>query len=244
MKRGTRRRWLRRMLIGGPIALLLALAVLWLALRHIPSWYRPVSVPPDELQRVRDTLADTFRSISDRMVQGRPFEVTATDQMITEWLIARAHIWPDSESWLPPWLRDPVVVFRPGRVILAAHMDREEWESILSAHFSLEVVGDDVMVSLERIAAGSVPIPVTSVAGLLDTMVQSDRLDTDAMPEDLARAVRKLRENGALSALSDGYRADGPFLWRNGNRPFYVRDVTIGEGWIRVRFDPVRKRVR
>ena len=101
MKRRKPRRWLRRAAAGVLVAGCVVAGGLWLGLRHVPAWYRPVRVPPEQLQRVRDDLADKFREVSDRIVGGEPFEVTLTDRMVSQWIAARGQIWPDSQGWIP-----------------------------------------------------------------------------------------------------------------------------------------------
>jgi hypothetical protein len=239
MRRRKRRRWLGRILFG-----LLALAVVvlvggWLALRHIPSWYEPVQVPDDQLQRVRDSLTDKFREISDQMVRRSTFEVYVTDHAVTEWVVARAQIWPDSEQWLPEWLSDPVVAFVPGRIVLAAHLEHDGWEAILGAHFSVEVAGDDLILCLDSVTTGALPVPLSSLAGPLERLVHSGRLDPEVMPDELARAVRKLRSGDALSFLAHGQRASGPFIWKNGDRPYRLRGLEIGDGWLKALIEPL-----
>ena len=239
MKRLKRRRWLRRIALGVVAVVLITAGCGWLALRHVPAWYQPVRVPQDHLQRVRDSLTDKFSEISDLMVGRVAFEVSVTDHMVTEWVVARREIWPDSEAWLPSWLKDPVVAFVPGRVILAAHLDRDGWESILGAHFSIEVVGDELVLRLESVTVGALPVPLSALAEPLDRLIRSDRLDVEAMPDELARAIGGLRRGNALQFLTQGQRARGPFTWKNGDRPYYVRDVQIHEGWIKAVVEPL-----
>ena len=239
MKRVKRRRWRRRVVLGVVAPALIVAGCGWLALRHVPAWYQPVRVPQDHLQRVRDSLTDKFSEISDHMVGRAAFEVSVTDHQVTEWIVARGEIWPDSEAWLPSWLKDPVAAFVPGRVILAAHLDRDGWESILGAHFSICVEGDELVLRLESVTAGALPVPLSTLAEPLDRLIHTDRLDVEAMPDELARAVSKLRQGAALHFLTHGQRARGPFVWKNGDRPYRVRNLQINDGWMKVVIEPL-----
>lgn len=234
-----RRRRLRRVVLFLLAALLLTLAGSWLALRHIPNWYQPVQVANDQLQRVRDSLTDTFREVSDRIVAGEVFEIALTDQMVSEWVVARGQIWPDADEWLPAWLENPVVAFTSDRLVLGALLNRDGWQAIVGAHFSIRVQGDDVVLRLEEVTAGVLPVPLASLASPLQKLIHSNRLDPEAMPDELARALVKLRDGPALSFLSQGQWMHGPLIWKNGDRPYYIRDIQIGDGWLKAKIEPL-----
>lgn len=239
MKRSKRRRWLRAVLWGIALAGSVMLLGGWLALRHVPSWYRPVPVPEQELQRVRDSLAEAFRDVSDLMVAAEPFEFTLQDATVSEWITARGQIWPDSEAWVPPWLRDPVVVFAPGTIILAAHLDRDGWESIVAVHLAVTVEQGEVVMRLERVTCGALTIPWSLLDEPLDRLIHSERLDVQAMPDELASVMRKLRRAEAGGLFASGVRFRPPFIWKNGDRPYRIREVLIGDGWLMLRIDPL-----
>jgi len=303
---------LLRIAAGTAAALVVALLAAWLALRHVPAWYRPVAVPPDQLQRVRDSVTEAFRDVSDRIVVGQSFDRTFTAEQLTEWLVARADIWPEAGGWLPPWLRDPVIAFEPGRIILAAHLDRDGWEAIVALHLSVQVekcpvtpstepdrVGPDhpagsstldapvkgssdefrvqsaesyselatlnsnsavhpdsasrparipgyyrstdrqqVVLRLESVTVGAVPVPADFLADRLDGLIRSLHVNEYALPDQAAAALRKLRTARAESLLSDGLRLPGPFIWKNGRRPYDVEAIRITPDRLTVRIRP------
>ncbi len=239
MKRRKRKRWLRRIAAGTLVAACLAAGGLWLGLRHVPGWYRPVDVPDEQLQRVRNDLADKFREVSDRMVAGRSFEVTFTDRVVSEWIAARGQIWPDSQEWIPPWLTGPVVAFVPGEIVLAAHLNRDGWEGIVGLHFRIELDGQVVVLRLAGVTWGAVPVPLRVLAGSVSGLIRSERLDPEAMPDELARLVRKLRRVEVTEFLDEGVRMDGPLVWKNGDRPYRILDVRVEPGRATLRIQPL-----
>ncbi len=239
MRRAKSRRRLRRLLFGAAAVMLAVAGTGWLALRHIPDWYQPVQVPEGRLQQVRDSLTDKFSEISAEMVAGATFEVFLTDQTVTEWVAARGAIWPEADRWLPSWLTDPVVAFTPGRVVLGVHLNHDGWESIIGAHLAVGVEGQDLVLRLEGVTAGALPVPLSTLAKPLDRLTHADRLDIDALPDELAEAVRTLRRHGALSTLARGHRGRGPFVWKNGDRPYRLRQVQIGDGWLKAVIEPL-----
>ena len=225
--------------MGVVAAACLAAVGLWLGLRHVPAWYTPVHVPEEQLQRVRDDLADKFREVSDQIVAGEPFEVSMTDRMVSEWIAARGEIWPDSQEWIPTWLRDPVVAFQPGEIILAAHLDRDGWESIVGLHFRAELDGQVVVLRLAGVTSGAVSIPLRLLTEPAERLIHAERLDPDAMPDELARLVRKLRRVEVVGFVEQGLHLDEPLVWKNGDRPYRVLDVHLDQGRATVRIQPL-----
>lgn len=217
----------------------LAVGAVWLALRHVPAWYTPVHVPEEQLQRVRDDLAGKFREVSDRIVAGKPFDVTLTDRMVSEWIDARGQIWPDSQEWIPPWLADPVVAFLPHRIVLGAHLQRGDWEGIIGLHFQVDCDDRAVVVRLAEVTWGAVPIPLGRLANTTESLIHAERLDPDAMPDELARLLRKLRTVEVTEFLNEGVRLEGPLIWKNGDRPYRILAVRLEQGRAVLRIQPL-----
>jgi hypothetical protein len=239
MKRSRVRRWLRRALLAFLAAVPFVFVAGWLAVHYVPSWYQPVTVADDDLQRVRKGLTDAFGSVSDQMVAGAPFTVTLSDRDVSEWLVARAEIWPEAGSWIPEWLRGPVVAFVPGRIILAAYFQRDGWEAIVGLHLSAETVNQRVTLKLESITVGALPVPIGTLASSLNSLIRGNRFDVNAMPDELAALVRKLRETNHLEKLTEGLTLDQTLIWQNGDRPYRIEDVQITHGEMAVEIKPL-----
>ena len=67
----------------------------------------------DLLMRVTNerVMDGTKMPVNQAPAMKMSFEMVVTDQMLTEWCVARGQIWPDAEEWLPNWLLDPVIAF-------------------------------------------------------------------------------------------------------------------------------------
>lgn len=240
--KARRKRW-RRWLATGFGLVLAAIGAsclfLWLSLTRVPTWYHPPTVPEAEYQRVRDSLVDAVSEFSDRLVRGKPFELTFTGRQVSEWIATRSAIWTEAGDWVPPFLQDPVVAFEPGRMILAACLNKNDWKAIVSAHVSFEVTPMTVTVRLNEVAGGSLSIPVSLVAERLQTVLAAPGQDVDAMPDGVSDVVRFFRDAGAVELLKRGVVVDNRFRWKNGERWFRILDVTIERGALRLRVEPL-----
>jgi len=180
-----------------------------------------------------------FGDVSDRIVGGAPFELTLDAQTVTEWIAARAEIWPDSQEWIPPWLRDPVVAFVPGRIILAGQFDRGGWESIVALHLAATVEDGEIVVRLAEVTCGSLPVPESVLRRPLNDLIQDERLEVIAMPDELAAVMRRLRSGDSGGLFDTGVHFAGPFIWKNGDRPYRIGAAEIGDGWLKLRIEPL-----
>ena len=115
--------------------------------------------------------------VSDRMVEGEPFDVVLVDRSVNEWLAALPHAWPDALDALPPELSRPVVRFigkplwdrlssrsndrleslshterqsrfAPGEIIVGAHFAHGGWSAIASVRASLCVSEDGTRIEI------------------------------------------------------------------------------------------------
>ena len=107
---------------------------LWLLLAHVPWWYRPPHVPEADYSRIRNELLESVSDFGDRLVEGRPFELTLSDQQISEWVTVRSEVWPEADEWIPDFVQGPMVVFEPSRLILAGRVDKSGHLRGLSPH--------------------------------------------------------------------------------------------------------------
>jgi predicted PurR-regulated permease PerM len=73
-RKRPRIRW-KRVLAGLGLAVVAFLVAAWLLFQHVPSWYRPVEVAPDQVSQVQADLMRTTDALNERMVRAdQPFE--------------------------------------------------------------------------------------------------------------------------------------------------------------------------
>ena len=220
--RHTGRRWVRLRRIGFWILVTVPIAAVagWLALRYIPSWYRPVVLSSEELVRVKGDIAGRADWISHRMVAERSFELILHDYTVNEWLAALPRAWPDAWRIVPPELTDPVIRFEPEVIILAAHGAKDGWEAILSVRVEVAVSddGESIDVGVTSLRGGVVPVPRSVIDSLLESLSDSDSWSDP-----------------------DGHRLRVPnnFDWPNGDRRFRIESIRIEEGAVRIVVEPL-----
>lgn len=236
MKRARRiRRWFLRLAAVALVTLVLGATGLWLSFQHIPAWYRPIHVPAQRHQTVRNDLTLTLNDLSARMAGGVPFDFTVTQGQLNDWLAARSRIWPGLRRWVPPWLDEPMVIFQPDRIVLAgiAAVGRDtSLRTVLSLHLSLAAEPDGLRVTLHRLQAGSLPAPL----GPLRTRLESALAD--------AQADRPPEKRITTAHLFGEDTFPNEFVWFNGKVPFRITAITTESGQIRLRFEPKPRKPR
>ena len=212
-------------------AVIVALGAAWMAFQHVPSWYRPVYVPADDYQRVRDSLQFACQEFSDGVINQESFRYTLTDRQINEWIYCRGEIWPDAEGVLPAFLAEPMIVFRPGEIILAGRYEGGEVQTVVNAGFTPTIEGDDLLIRLNSAGGGSLPVPRALISGPLAELLTSEQLwsrlqiepglDNDHLTQDRIAEL--------IESTAKGWRVRNRFVWPNGKRPFRINGVSVEE---------------
>lgn len=222
------RRWWRPAVVAAGVLLLLALLAGWIALRHVPAWYQPAYVPPEEEQATRDELGQAFSELSEGMAKGKPFDFVVTQEQLNQWLIARARIWPASQRWIPPQLERPTVVFRDGSIILAGTWSGAGPRTVLSVELRLAVQDGKLRVFVEHVRAGSLPIILSPIKRVIDHIEQQQTTGDDAFLADGTSIVEAI----------EGAPVPSDIPWSQPKGRFLVREVEVTPGAFRVRLEP------
>lgn len=209
--------------MAGVLILTVAGIGLALALQHRPGWYRPYVLSESHLSLARMEALRVVDSISDRIVQGEPFEVVLSEDQLNIWLAGLEQIWPEAAKQVPRSILDPFVDFAPGRVRLAARVESEGWRAIVTTQYSINLSDDlsVVAVGLTSVKCGSMRIPDFVLATSLD------------------RPIRVQGEDFPVASLSKGIQIRNRFVWPNGRRPFRLGAFAFEEDSVRLRIDPL-----
>jgi len=232
-------RWWKWGTIATATVLLVALAAGWLMFQHIPAWYHPLEIPPEQVQSVRDDFVGTFDRLSELLnTSPGPFEFRLRQDQVNAWLVSREQMWPESRRWLSPQLSDPQVIVDRSGVRLGATFRHGGVRSVLSAQFEVHADQGGVAVKLAGVSAGSLPMPRSKVRELLAT------IDARHWPAG-RRGHGQVddRPLPALAGLYEGIILPNGWIWQNGRRPFRITRLTCEPGEIVAIFEPLPRQV-
>jgi len=231
--------WVVRITLGAVLLIACTALAAWFAVERIPSWYQPIDVSQAELPRIRNSLPNTYQAINERIIAGDPFSFSLDQRTVTEWVVARGELYPESQGWLPPWVQDPVIRFDDGLCTFGARIDYQGWKTILGIHIAVEVDENEaVWVRIQKVTAGAVPVPLSRLTPMLDELLKSAELDPELMPDPASDIIRDLRERGAGALISEGIQAKNRFKTPNGQRWAKLESVEAEDGILRLGIRP------
>lgn len=233
-----RRRWFR--ILGACCAgLIMLLVAVWLTFQHKPGWYQPARVAESELQSVRDSLTEANLEFSSGLAGGKPFDFSLDAQRVNQWIAAREHIYPEAKPWVPAWIRDPVVAFEDGRLILAGLVELEGWKAVASAHVAVELAEESVRVRLAGVHGGSLPIPLSSGDRALGELARRSAVSDDAVPQALRDLADEMRGRAPSEVLREGTSVKNRFEYPDGRRLFRILKCEFNDGTMTLRIEPL-----
>ena len=233
-----RPRWIR--ILGACCAALIVLLVaVWLTFQHKPSWYRPARIAESELQSVRDSLTDANLEFSSGLASGQPFDFSLDAKRVNQWIAAREHIYPEAEPWVPSWVRDPVVAFEGGKLILAGVVEFEGWKAVASAHVAVELADESIRIRLAGVRGGSLPIPLSSGDEAIGALASQSARSGDALPEALRLLTDEMRTRAPSEVLREGTSVANRFEYPDGKRRFRILKCQFNDGTMTLRIEPL-----
>lgn len=220
---------------------LCSLTVLWLTFQHKPGWYRPVVLDKQGSREAKADAITTADRVGDRMVEGLPFEVTLSDRSVNGWLAALPHAWPDAGRALPSELSNPAVRFDDHELRVGAHCALNGWQAIISLKLAIGLTdeGRNLTIALTGAYGGSLPVPRAVLERALEPLVSTLQTDCnvpDTSADPLSAALCGIQ---SVDNLYNGISIRNRFVWLNGDRPFRIESLTVGEGELRLRIEPL-----
>lgn len=243
MRGPAKRKWrrLKAALLGLAVAGITFLAVSWLLFQHVPSWYQPIEVPPDQVQRVQADLMRTTDTLNERMVRARePFQFTIGQDQVNAWLAAREDMWPLSREWLPPGVSDPFVTIDAEAVRLAGTVQYGSVQTVVSVRLTLTADAERVRVQLLDVTGGSLPVPRGWVEELLVRFQQTHAGRLERLAPDSSDLNQ--RNHIMLNDLYEGIDFSNRGLWRqldNRPRPYRIIGLRLEPKALTVTVQPV-----
>ena len=150
----------------------------------------------------------------------------------------RQELYPDAKEWLPPWIRNPVIVFENDSCVIGARIDYKSWQAIIGIHLVAEVNENTVTIRVERVTAGSLPVPKSVVGNIMERLLNNSGLDIDTLPDFAASVVGKLRTTDSTQIVTQGVSWTNLFKFPNGKRLFKIGEVSTVDGELRVQILP------
>ncbi|MCH7872055.1 MAG: hypothetical protein IID33_10185 [Planctomycetes bacterium] len=231
----------------GLIVVPLVVIALWLTLHHKPGWYHPVELDARGMQRARRQALSTADSISDQMVQRKPFDIVLTDESVTQWIAALGSIWPEVKERIPSEITDIAVAFDDG-VVRVGGRYRGSWHAIVNVHLELGMTedGSTLWIQLLSVYGGLLPIPSSMIERALAGRLGADESASDASNGRLDGADSLTRWIGSPSDHANGpsetrsrAEIENRFVWFNGRRPYRILSIQVGAGVLRLRIEPL-----
>ena len=151
------RKW--RILTGTILtAALSSVIALWLCYRYTPAWYTESQIPHEQAEELALLFENiTLARFNNAAQQVKPFSFTFDQHQINGELEYRSAGIPDL---LPAGVDEPVILFRPGRIVIAATIHQGSISTVMSMHLGA-AIGDDgqLHITVEKMAGGSLPLP-------------------------------------------------------------------------------------
>ena len=161
-------------------------------------------------------------SIGDALNAGQPIDVEVRQDQLNRWIAARDEFGPVL-GWqieLEGVSFPQVLLLDENRLRIGATAQTRVTAVVLSAAGRLELTPGGLLVHLESVRAGTLPIPRHSVLRPLPEL-----LETDA---------------GELGSLSGNtIRLRNQWTWPNGKRRFRVARLEVSAGVARLRLEPL-----
>ena len=221
--------------MGLALAFLACLAIGWLMFQHVPSWYQPVAVAPAEKDRIRNDLFATQDDLTQGFNEHREtFQHGITQDQINDWLAAREAIWPRSREWLPPEVSKPFVAFTPEGIHLAATINIEGVQTVVSARLAVSADDAGVHVRLVEIRSGAVSVPPSWIRDQLASLDQHGWPAGERVKYQLSAMPLP-----PLAGLLDGITLPNEWVWWDSKRPFRVVGMESKAGEFVGTFEPL-----
>ena len=239
-----------------------ALVVLWMMFQHKPAWYRPVIADAITVQRAQSSSASVLDSISDQLAGAEPFELRLDSPMVNEWIASLPQLWPEIGSILSErGVSDVAIAFDAECIRVGALLDvsrpvdvlaesvRDNSRSVENGHGGLQAIvsiglelnisadGSAVVVRLKDVRGGSLPMPRSSLAGMVERLAAAGRTDWRREDDIVGSFSVALDEIRSLDELYQGISVRNRFIWPNGDRPFRISSIGIQTGWINIGFE-------
>lgn len=214
-----RLRWPTLYAICSGALTLLVLVAIGMATCH-PSWYAPPVIDRVRLKADKADFANLLDRIGAKLNGGDAVEFELSEDQVNRWFVARAEIWPALRFELQGVSGVQINLLDGDALRLAGTVSNGPLSVVLSAVARCRVDPAEVVIGIESLRAGKIPIPGGKVLTPLRQAIARGDSQTATMSAETVR----LRNQ---------------WTWKNGNRPFRLERLEIAARMARVRLAPI-----
>jgi len=268
MAKSKKMKWVKRGVIIFTLALVVGAMAFAFMLRRAPSWYARADLTPEQ----RNELA---RSAQNKLIGAREYAASAhaaevastTNPSATRAVIegrvvtfsqeeinALVDRWSGLNSWRAEYekmVRDPAIIFRKDRVIIAGMV--KDFGAVVSLHFATSITPDGQLnMKLDRVLGGNLPMPQSMYSAYRDKLINKlrDKLpgwqkgatisgSGTANDDALAAALAKLFLSSLRGQSSDPYLFLPMEPLGQGSLPMKVTKFVVEDGTITMTIFPL-----
>ena len=174
-KMGWSKRW---KIAASVLAVCLAIpTAVWFSLTHQPTFYRTMkSLPRAQREaKAKHFVANSLQLRND-ITNERDWQAVFSDQEVNAWLAE--DLVTHFADQIPPEVHEPRFAFEHDRITFAFGYDRGPIRSVIWVVARASVPEDNVLaLSIEKVRAGMIPIPVNRIIGPLTDGARERGLD-------------------------------------------------------------------
>ena len=236
--RKKRRSIIKRLLVVGGLVIVLALAGLWFSVQHVPVWYQPMVIAPQNVQAIRNDFVQAHDELNELMLRSNePFDYKISQDRLNSWISIREGIWPEVRDWLPSYVQNPFVTFDEQGLRVAATISQDSLRTVLSVRFAVTADKDNFHIQLTEVQSGSLPVPEAVVRAQLEKLDQEGwnletfgyNLRNQPRPEDLLKGISWPNSSAWKQVNLSG----------SDHRQFAVTGVRFEEGAVTLTIQPL-----
>ncbi|MFH1748406.1 MAG: hypothetical protein ABIG44_15340 [Planctomycetota bacterium] len=184
-----------------------------------PAWYVPMTIDQERLKEDKREFVNMLDAIGGALNRGQTFNLELNEEQVNRWLAARAEL-PEDWSFEVEGATFPQISFLAGnRVRIAATVSRAGVEVVLSATVRLDLSDEHLLIHIESVRAGSLPVPHKAAMKALAESLEIDPADAD--------------RHGSNTILTRNV-----WEWPNGRRRFRILTLEVDSNLTRVSLEP------
>lgn len=189
-------------------ALLLFIVGLLLAITRLPTWYAPQAVNQTLLSHDRREIVTLIDTISEKLNQQQPADVTIDIAQLNRWITARDELALDM---IPPirGFERPVVTTTDNGLRVGLLRRSGRWQFVVGFDLTWRSTPEGVIFEPQRVSIGQLPIPANWIL-----------------------------EQKTLLRWGLSGQMPHVWLWPNGKRPFSITAADLDKQQLRLQLSP------